>query len=294
VSFALPIVLLACAAAALALRPSASRLRVLAAVLLAGTSLDLLKIGARFNPGTLPADYYPVTPKVRELQEASRGGRFAANEPTLAGTAYMYGLEDVRVHGVTAPASYVDVLQAAAGYTGPMEYPSRVSRLDAPILDFLDTRARLYPGGEIRASETPAAVFPERLIGASDPADLRAKLAAATDFLSQAFVLGPDESFSGAAELVQWERPSPQTIRIHVRCDRARVLALPETDDGGWRVSAYGAPLPTVRIDGAFLGIRLPAGESRIVCRYAPPGLRAGATSSLLAAIILAVLVRRR
>lgn len=295
VSFALPVVLLICAAAALAVSPGARRLRILAAVLLVGTSVDLLRIGARFNPGTLRADYYPVTPKVRELQEISRGGRFAANEPTLAGTAFMYGLQDVRVHGVTAPAAYVDALQATAGYTGPMEYPSRVARLDAPFLDFLNTRARLYPGGEIRPAETPAAVFPGRLVGASDAADLHARLAAAADFRGEAFVLGSDESFSGAAELLSLERPSPQEIRVRARCDGPRVLALPETDDGGWRASANGKRLATVRVNGAFLGIRLPAGETSVRCRYTPPGLWAGAASSVLAAAILgAILVRRR
>ncbi len=294
VSFLLPIGLLVCAAAALALRVGPRTRRTLAAVLLVGTSVDLLKIGARFNPGTLPADYYPVTPKVLELQSASGGGRFAANEPTLAGTAYMYGLEDVRVHGVTAPASYVEALQATVGYTGPMEYPSRVSRLDAPFLDFLNTRARLYPGGEILSVATQAAVFPETLVGVRDPAQLRAKLATTTDFRGLAFVLGADEAFTGAARLLSIERPSPETILLHARCDRPRVLALPETDDGGWRASTYGKPLVTVRIDGAFLGIRVPAGESRVVCRYTPPGLRAGAASSLFAAAILAVVLVRR
>ncbi len=113
-SFALPIALLLGAGAALALRPGKTRLRLLAAILLAGTAADLLRIGARFNPGTLPADYYPVTPEDPGAPEASAGGRFAAGDPTLAGTAYLYGLEDVRVHGVTAPAAYVDALQAAA------------------------------------------------------------------------------------------------------------------------------------------------------------------------------------
>ncbi|HEY2797044.1 MAG TPA: hypothetical protein VGK26_04080, partial [Thermoanaerobaculia bacterium] len=246
-SFALPIALLLGAGAALALRPGRTRMRVLAAILLAGTAADLLRIGARFNPGTLPADYYPVTPKIRELREAAAGGRFAAGDPTLAGTAYMYGLEDVRVHGVTAPAAYVDSLQAAAGYTGPMEYPSRVSRLDAPFLDFLNTRARLAPGGEIRRVDAPAAVFPERLASLPDAAALRARLGGETDFVRNAFVIGAKEdaeSFFGSAEVLSLERPRPEEIRVRVRCERPRVLVLPDTDDGGWIVRKADDPNP--------------------------------------------------
>ncbi|HEY1253076.1 MAG TPA: hypothetical protein VGH97_17985 [Thermoanaerobaculia bacterium] len=295
-SFALPIALLLAAGAALALRPGSLRTRVLAAILIGGTAVDLLRIGARFNPGTLPADYYPLTPGVRALREAAAGGRFAAGDPTLAGAAYMYGLEDVRVHGVTAPAAYVDALQAAAGYTGPAEYPSRVGRLEAPFLDFLNTRARLHPG-PIRRVDTPAAVLPDRLVGVADSSTLRARLAAGTDFLRQAFVIGADETFAGKSEVLAIQRPSPEEIRVRVRCDDPRVLVLPETDDGGWTARAKAGPLATFRLNGAFLGIRVPAGETAIVCRYAPPGIRAGAWISLASAALLAataVAIRRR
>jgi hypothetical protein len=200
---------------------------------------------------------------------------------------------------VTAPAAYVDALQAAAGYTGPAEYPSRVARLDASFLDFLNTRARLHPG-PIRRVDTPAAVFPDRLVGvpdATDPAALRARLASGTDFLRQAFIIGADEAFSGKSDVLAIQRPSPEEIRVRVRCDGPRVLVLPETDDGGWTARAKEGPLATLRLNGAFLGIRVPAGETAIVCRYAPPGIRAGAWISLASAALLAataVAIRRR
>jgi hypothetical protein len=208
----------------------------------------------------------------------------------------MYGLEDVRVHGVTAPAAYVDALQAAAGYTGPAEYPARVTRLDAPFLDFLNTRARLPGGGVILAAATPAAVFPDRLVGSGDAAALRERLAAGTDFLRQGFVLGADETFSGSAEVLSLEHPVPGEIRARVRSESPRVLVLPETDDGGWSVRTADGSLPvaTVRVNEAFLGIRVPAGESTVRCRYAPPGLCAGAWISAASAAIVAALAAKR
>ena len=290
VAFALPAVLLAGAFVLLTGRLTAARLRVLAVFLFAGTAVDLLRIGARFNPGTPRGEYFPVTPKVRELQEASRGGRFADSGTSLTGMAFMYGLEDVRVHDPMGPADYQDVLGAAAGYTGPAEYAARVTRLDAPILDFLNTRARVGPGSEIAPRPAPEAVFPESLVGAADPGELLRGLSAETDFLRRAHVVGRDESFTGSARLVAYARPRPEELRIRVSTESPRVLVVPETTDGGWTARAGGATLPTLTANGAFLAVRVPAGETELVCRYTPPGLRTGAAISAASAGILGLL----
>ena len=288
VSFALPILLLLGALAVLALPPVPARRHALCALLLVGTCADLLRIGARFDPGTLPKDYFPVTPAVRELQLASHGGRFAAAEFSLSGLAYMYGLEDIRVHGVIAPAQYVDTLQATVGYTGPAEYPSRVPRIDAPFLGFLNVRARLDPGNRVLAASTPPAVFPERLVGAGDSAQLRERLARETDFVRSAFAVGQDEAFSGEAALLSFEKPRPEELHIRVRASAPRLLAIPETTDGGWSVEGNGAALSTLTVNGAFLGIRVPAGDTTIVCRYVPPGFRVGLALTAVTAALLA------
>jgi hypothetical protein len=290
-SFALPAVLLVAAFALLGGKPSRRRSAALTALLLGGTALDQLRIGARFNPGTRPEDYFPTTPTVRAIQEASRGGRFAAGDSSLTGMAYVYGLEDVRVHDATAPADYEDVLGAAAGYTGPIEYAARVTRLDAPILEFLNVRARLVPGVGLRAGPGPCAVLPERLVGAGNRDELLGRVATESSFLSRAHVLGADESFPGAARVVSCVRPRPEELRIRVEADAARVLVLPETDDGGLTASIAGRRLETLRANGAFLAVRVPAGESEVVCRYEPPlfrlGLGIGAASAAIAAALL-------
>jgi hypothetical protein len=123
-----------------------------------------------------------------------------------------------------------------------------------------------------------------------DAEALRARLSTETDFLRQAFVVGrgDGETFSGRVELLSIAREIPGEIRLRVRCERPRVLALPESDDGGWRATTRDRPLETLLVDQAFLGIRVPAGETEIVCRYAPPGLRAGAWISGLSALAVA------
>ena len=289
-SFALPALLLVGCFALLTGRLTERRRRVLVVFLLAGTAVDLLRIGARFNPGTRREDWFPVTPKMRELQQASRGGRFAAASGALSGMAAMYGLEDVRVHDPMAPADYEDVLAAAAGYTGPAAFGARVTKLDAPILDFLNTRARLRPDSAISSRPAPEAVFPDRLLGAADPGMLLDRLGAETDFLSRAHVLGPGEAFSGSARILAYAKPRPEEVRVRVSTDSPRVLVIPETTDGGWTAQGNGAALPTLTANAAFLAVRVPAGETEIVCRYSPPGLRAGTAISAASAGLLALL----
>ncbi|HEY4228684.1 MAG TPA: YfhO family protein, partial [Thermoanaerobaculia bacterium] len=299
VRFVLPAMLLAAMLVLLSLRRSPRRAGALTALFLAGTALELLRIGARFNPGTRPPDYFPVTPMVRDLQAAAAGGRFAANTGALSGMAYLYGLEDVGMQDPMTPARYLDALAAGTGYDAPAHPLGNVRRIDAPMLDFLNARARL-DGETVRHAANPDGALPERLIGCADEAELLRRLAAEPDLVHAGLHVGSDEIFPGRAEIVALERPRPELFRVRVRSDAARVLVLPESDDGGWSADSEGQPIPTLIVNGAFLGIRIPAGETRIVCRYLPPGFRRGALISAVTVIVAvagvaaAVLARRR
>jgi len=290
VSFAVPALLLTGALLLLARPMSARRGRFLALFLVAGTAVDLLRIGARINPGTRPDEDYPISPGVRALQSATAGGRFASPEATLTGMAFPYGLEDVRVLNPAGAADFEDVLIAAAGYTGPDRNVPRITRMDAPFLDFLNVRAGVSANAAPTRRSAPAAILPERLTGVRDLAELLARLPVESDFVRQAFVVGPTETFSGNASLLGLERPRPEEIRARVRVESPRVLVIPETTDGGWRAETAGLPLPTLTANGAFLAVRVPAGENEIVCRYTPPGLFAGASISAGSAALLGLL----
>ena len=275
VSFALPAVLLVAAIGLLSRASTPASRTALATFVLAATALDLLRIGARINPGTLPAEDYPVTPAVRALQEASRGGRFAASDGVLTGMASHYGLEDVRILNPAAPADYEDVLTAAAGYTGPVANTPRVARLDAPFLDFLNVRARAGWGVAVPPTrEAAAAVLPDRVLGVSSFEALLARLPAHDDFTRSALVVGArDETFEDAAEVVSVARPRPEEIRVRVRTASPRLLVVPEVDDGGWTARGErrkGAGGPRQR--------RLPRG--------ARPRRRVGGGLPLLAAAV--------
>ncbi|HEY2798582.1 MAG TPA: YfhO family protein [Thermoanaerobaculia bacterium] len=297
VRFVLPALLLASTLVLLSRPPSprGARVRSVTVLFLAGTGLELLRIGARFNPGTRPDEYFPMTPVVRNLRAAAAGGRFAANTGALSGMAYMYGLEDVGMQDPMTPARYLDALAAGTGYDAPAHPLGNVRRMDAPMLDFLNARARL-DGDTVRSSPAPDGVLPEQLIGCADREELLRRLATEPDLVHAALVVGRDEAFGGNnhVEIVSLERPSPERVLVRVRSDAPRVLVLPESDDGGWSADSAGQPLPTLLVNGAFLGVRIPAGDTRLVCRYLPPGFRKGLAASALAAIVAVLALARR
>jgi hypothetical membrane protein len=287
VSFVFPLGVLVVLLVLLLRRDSPRSRRAIVAVALVGTALDLLRIGARYNPGTRPEHYFPQTPQMRELQVASRGGRFVAVEGLLTGVAYMYGLEDVRAHDPVALAAYAEALAATAGYTWN-EYAARVTLLNAPILRALNVRALLPWDGVVRGTPGLAAFFPERLVAERDAAGVLAALAGETDLTRTAYAIAEGGTFSGDAEVLGWKRVRPEKILVRVRATAPRLLVLPETNDGGWSAESDGAKLPTLVVDHALLGVRVPAGERTVVARYVPPGLRAGAAISGFSLLTLA------
>jgi len=151
----------------------------------------------------------------------------------------------------------------------------------------------LAPDGKLRATSGRGAYFPERLVGERDPAAVLAAMAATgtdTDFTQTAFAVGESAGFAGAAEVRWWKRVRPEKILVRVRADSPRLLVLAETNDGGWAAEAEGTKLPTLVVDHALLGVRVPAGERTVVLRYVPPGLPEGAAISAISLAIVAAL----
>jgi hypothetical protein len=184
-------------------------------------------------------------------------------------------------------AAYAEALAATAGYTWN-EYAARVTRLNAPILPALNLRAVLPSNGVVRSSPGLAAFFPERLVAKRDADGVLAAMAGETDFTRTAYAVAEGGTFSGDAEVLWWKRVRPEKILVRVRATAPRLLVLPETNDGGWGAESEEAKLPTLVVDHALLGIRVPAGERTVVARYVPPGLRAGAAISGISLLILA------
>ncbi len=75
----------------------------------------------------------------------------------------------------------------------------------------------------------------------------------------------------------------PRRIELTVSAAARGLLLLSEMDDPGWHATLNGSPVPVVNTNVFFRGVEVPAGTSRIMFRYAPPGAFPGGVLSLLA-----------
>jgi uncharacterized membrane protein YfhO len=77
---------------------------------------------------------------------------------------------------------------------------------------------------------------------------------------------------------------SPGRIVLDVPGSGDRLLATSLPQPEGWKA----AGLETLVMNGAFLGVHVPAGASRVELRFRPPGFLPGVLLGLLALAVLA------
>ena len=272
---------------------------------------------------TSPAgDVYPPTPLTRFL--ASRPGRWRVvgeGSELFPERNVFAGLEDVRTHDPIERRDYVEFLDATLGYS-TADYFKRVARIDAPALGFLNARylvsfpgrgasgpwTPLYSGADGSVLENrlalPRVFAPARVTGvAGEPPRGRVgnglnpfrpvlpEIAALEDFGAHAFVLGQPagERENGPVEIADYAE-SGSRVSFRSRASAPAVLATSLVQDGGWTArDGDGSRLETTLVDGPFLAVIVPAGQTRVRLAYAPPGWRwglalSGATALLLAA----------
>jgi hypothetical protein len=80
---------------------------------------------------------------------------------------------------------------------------------------------------------------------------------------------------------------TPGRITLDVPGSGDRLLATSLLIPEGWSAG----PLETVVVNGAFVGVHVPPGASRVELRFVPPGLMVGFLLGGLSLIIIAVLV---
>ena len=83
----------------------------------------------------------------------------------------------------------------------------------------------------------------------------------------------------------------PGRIVLDVPAAGERLLATSVVWSKGWSARSGGHRLPVLKVNGAFLGIRLPAGASRVELGFRPPGLIAGCVAFLVSLAALLVLL---
>jgi hypothetical protein len=84
-------------------------------------------------------------------------------------------------------------------------------------------------------------------------------------------------------------------VELQVSADRPTVVIVRDAFAPGWTATVGDAPAPVLRADGRYKAVPIPAGRSRVVLTYAPPGLGGGLAvgGMALAGVLLLGLSRR-
>ena len=243
----------------------------------------------------------------------------------------VYGLDEMRPHNPLAPRDQAGVLRAAFDFAPARRYFGPLRRLEHPLLDFLNVKSVVsystrpgaagyrpvpptlerFDAGELgtfrllRNREALPRVFVPAAVDVVRRDQLDAWVERLRDPRRVALDLGeagewrpaPRRWDPRAVEILAW-RPG----RIVVRVVAGRQGPPPSAEDrliatsipgpSGWRARASsGAVLETVRVNGAFLGVRVPVEEEEIALGYRPPGFVAGVAAGAAALAALGALI---
>ncbi|HET6772076.1 MAG TPA: YfhO family protein, partial [Acidimicrobiales bacterium] len=99
---------------------------------------------------------------------------------------------------------------------------------------------------------------------------------------------GPEPSAQGTAPGdVEVLDESSGHVRLRVRRDAPGWLVAQHAYYPGWRATVDGDAAPVRRVNGAFLGVPVPEGESIVELRYRPASVTAGGLLSLAGVVVL-------
>jgi len=96
----------------------------------------------------------------------------------------------------------------------------------------------------------------------------------------------PDGSVKGDVT-IDSRRPGRMALSVH--SDREALLLYSQTWAPGWQATINGGLARVMRVNGALLGVVVPAGDSHVIFDYSPLGWRIGWRISLVSIVILAI-----
>ncbi len=169
-------------------------------------------------------------------------------------------------------------------------------RLELPGVEFVaaienPSAATFYLYRNARAAERATLVRRWRAVATPQEA-VQGMLRPDFDARHRAMVEGevPDPPPAGcAAPRLEIETDGTQRREYRVETACPGILVLSEVFYPGWRVRVDGEDVPLLRVNYAWSGVYLEAGEHRVEWRFAPRSVVLGATVSGLAVAVLAV-----
>jgi hypothetical protein len=262
-------------------------------------------------PETNPALFFPVTDFMALVKrEATDGGpwRVVGEERMLFPSLLsVYGIADARTHNPLAPMPYLRTLEAAFGFAPTTaNYFPAFRGIDHPFLDFLNVRvvtsvAEFQPprtmeridGGRFehyRLYRNPDALprwFLPSAAEAIGEEEIGRWVSSLKDPRRVAVFDGRAAGWVGERGDVRLLALMPGRITLDVPGSGERLLATSLLMPEGWSAG----PLEIVVVNGAFVGVHVPPGASRVELRFVPPGLVAGFWLGGLSLLATALLV---
>lgn len=289
---------------------------------------------AAFFDGWVPAasadGFYPETLAIRHVRErlaglGPSGWRVAGLDAALAPhSAAFFGFEEARAYdpmtlaalarfhsalGEVPRTGWVRLLDPARpglallGVRFVFDHPSMTHRPGVEVS---------YLGADAIVYENPRALprlfVPAEIEVHGDGESALAAAVALDDFAARAVAAGRVLDLEIAAGGAAVRRPNGRAEVLDLEVGRGRVRAVVEAVEPalvasgqpaipGWRLAVGGEPAEPVIVDGAFLGLEVPAGRHAVELVYAPASWRLGlwcaGAGAVLAAALLAGAWRR-
>ena len=265
---------------------------------------------------TLPASTLaPPLPALASVPLSSEPCRVvAAGETFRPNGAALYRLEDVRGYESLVLDRFTDTYplwsQAQAASF------NRVADLSRPFLSFLNACYAIagpdepVPAGwreQARGPEMaifenphalPRAFVPLRLRRIADPRERLREMSTASDFARTAWLSEPGGQEEPNGEAALFLRSVGPDLVVEARAAAPTLIATSIPDWPGWAALENGRPLPTVTVNHAFVGVRVPAGRHVVRLAYRPRswslGLEAFAAGIVLIGAVAAATRTRR
>ena len=154
-------------------------------------------------------------------------------------------------------------------------------RLDLGLVEVLGTSPRAYLAHRVSVASSFESALDGMMASGSVPGE--------DAFIESA---SPVAHATGTCRVV---RDDPERVELDCASDAPTYAVLLDTYFPGWNATVNGAPATILRANGGFRAVPVGAGHTRVVMRYEPFGLRAGAVVSLVGVgLVIAGLVYAR
>jgi hypothetical protein len=267
--------------------------------------VELFLVNLPYNalvPGGLYAPRLPIVEKVHEMAPDEPYRIVGHDWVLMPNASAQYGLEDVRGSDPMAWGPYtrfferlqtedmaLDVLRTQRHGDSAVDFLNIRFLLGEPGFDAGEGWRRIYSGSDgdlfeneqwVRRFFAPARLLPASAFDARNVDDLRD--AAVVDDPSLT------EPRDNPPAVGMWiSQMAPSRFRLTIDASAETFIASSQPAMKGWKVEIDGETADIVRVNGAFIGFRVPAGTSKVKVSYEPLGWKIGLVASLLAVVAL-------